>query len=102
MCGVFIDTVVESTCTRMITQLLTHSHSYSLIHSLTRSYTWLNSGVKGKTRLGLEFGKVENFPEWYSQVITKAEMIDYYDVSDLGTSQTTWIHLWLETRSALH
>ena len=32
-------------------------------------------------RLGLEAKKEENFPDWYSQVITKAEMIEYYDVS---------------------
>ncbi|XP_043604347.1 LOW QUALITY PROTEIN: bifunctional glutamate/proline--tRNA ligase [Bombus pyrosoma] len=35
----------------------------------------------GKTRLGLEAGKEENFFEWYSQIITKSGMIEYYDVS---------------------
>ena len=29
----------------------------------------------------MEVGKAENFSQWYSQVITKAEMIEYYDVS---------------------
>ncbi|KAG0418197.1 hypothetical protein HPB47_005035 [Ixodes persulcatus] len=38
-------------------------------------------GPKKVTRLGLEAKKEENLPEWYSQVITKAEMIEYYDVS---------------------
>ena len=33
------------------------------------------------SRLGLEVTKEENTSEWYSQVITKAEMIEYYDVS---------------------
>ena len=32
-------------------------------------------------RLGLELKKEENLSEWYSQVITKAELIEYYDVS---------------------
>uniref|UniRef100_A0A8D3AHW1 Bifunctional glutamate/proline--tRNA ligase n=1 Tax=Scophthalmus maximus TaxID=52904 RepID=A0A8D3AHW1_SCOMX len=32
-------------------------------------------------RLGLEAKKEENLADWYSQVITKAEMIEYYDVS---------------------
>ncbi|XP_003367590.1 proline--tRNA ligase, partial [Trichinella spiralis] len=32
-------------------------------------------------RLGLETTKEGNFSEWYSQVITKAEMIEYYDIS---------------------
>ncbi|XP_050528952.1 bifunctional glutamate/proline--tRNA ligase [Daktulosphaira vitifoliae] len=39
------------------------------------------SGVKKVTRLGLEAKKLENLPDWYSQVLTKGEMIEYYDVS---------------------
>ena len=39
------------------------------------------SGVKKQTRLGLEAKKEENLPDWYSQVITKGELIEYYDVS---------------------
>lgn len=37
--------------------------------------------VKKQTRLGLEATKEENLPDWYSQVITKGELIEYYDVS---------------------
>ncbi|KAJ8713866.1 hypothetical protein PYW08_007486 [Mythimna loreyi] len=40
-----------------------------------------SSGVKKVTRLGLEASKETDLPEWYSQVITKSEMIDYYDIS---------------------
>jgi len=36
---------------------------------------------KTGTRLGLEAKKQENFFDWYSQVITKSGMIEYYDVS---------------------
>lgn len=36
---------------------------------------------KKQTRLGLEVSKAENFSDWYTEVITKAEMIEYYDVS---------------------
>ncbi|GFW45776.1 hypothetical protein TNCV_4494971 [Trichonephila clavipes] len=39
------------------------------------------SSVKKVTRLGLEVKKEENLAEWYSQVLTKGEMIEYYDVS---------------------
>lgn len=39
------------------------------------------SGPKKQTRLGLEATKEDNLPDWYSQVITKGEMIEYYDVS---------------------
>ncbi|CAN2387448.1 Bifunctional glutamate proline--tRNA ligase [Pristimantis euphronides] len=38
-------------------------------------------GTKKQTRLGLEAKKEENLADWYSQVITKSEMIEYYDVS---------------------
>ncbi|KAI1895179.1 hypothetical protein AGOR_G00103630 [Albula goreensis] len=38
-------------------------------------------GPKKQTRLGLEAKKEDNLADWYSQVITKAEMIEYYDVS---------------------
>ncbi|KAL9891652.1 glutamyl-prolyl-tRNA synthetase [Glossina fuscipes fuscipes] len=36
---------------------------------------------KKQTRLGLEATKEDSLPEWYSQVITKGELIEYYDVS---------------------
>ncbi|XP_058813875.1 bifunctional glutamate/proline--tRNA ligase [Topomyia yanbarensis] len=39
------------------------------------------SGPKKQTRLGLEATKEDSLSEWYSQVITKGEMIEYYDVS---------------------
>ncbi|XP_017469914.1 PREDICTED: bifunctional glutamate/proline--tRNA ligase [Rhagoletis zephyria] len=39
------------------------------------------AGLKKQTRLGLEATKEENLPDWYSQVITKGELIEYYDVS---------------------
>jgi len=35
----------------------------------------------GVTRLGLEATKEGNLPDWYSQVLTKSEMMEYYDVS---------------------
>lgn len=40
-----------------------------------------DGGSKKVTRLGLEAAKETNLPEWYSQVLTKGEMIEYYDVS---------------------
>jgi bifunctional glutamyl/prolyl-tRNA synthetase len=36
---------------------------------------------KKQTRLGLEAKKEDNLADWYSQVITKGELIEYYDVS---------------------
>jgi len=39
------------------------------------------SGLKKVTRLGLEAKKEESLSDWYSQIITKSELIEYYDVS---------------------
>ena len=43
------------------------------------------SNSKGKfqkqSRLGVEVKKNDNFSEWYSQVIVKSELVDYYSVS---------------------
>ncbi|KAI1292291.1 Bifunctional glutamate/proline--tRNA ligase [Halotydeus destructor] len=36
---------------------------------------------KKQTRLGIENKKSENYADWYTEVITKAELIEYYDVS---------------------
>ncbi|XP_067018170.1 bifunctional glutamate/proline--tRNA ligase-like [Acropora muricata] len=41
----------------------------------------VDSSGKKITRLGLEAKKEENLSDWFSQVITKSEMIEYYDVS---------------------
>ena len=39
------------------------------------------SAAQKQTRLGMEAKKEESLADWYSQVITKAEMLEYYDVS---------------------
>ncbi|KAM6324331.1 bifunctional glutamate/proline--tRNA ligase [Aegotheles albertisi] len=51
-------------------------------------------GPKKQTRLGLEAKKEENLADWFSQVITKAEMIEYYDVSGCYVLRP-WAHaIW--------
>ena len=34
-----------------------------------------------QTKLGMSIKKEDNFSEWYSEVITRSEMVEYYDVS---------------------
>ena len=34
-----------------------------------------------KNTLGIEFKKEDDFAMWYQQIITKAEMVEYYDIS---------------------
>merc|ERR1711981_394078 len=38
-------------------------------------------GSQKVTRLGMEAKKEDNLADWYSQIIVKAEMLEYYDVS---------------------
>ncbi|KAG7207935.1 hypothetical protein KM043_009523 [Ampulex compressa] len=54
----------------------------STINELNKKETVKDLDVsKTGTRLGMEVKKEENFFEWYSQIITKSGMIEYYDVS---------------------
>ncbi|PXF46904.1 Proline--tRNA ligase, cytoplasmic [Gracilariopsis chorda] len=39
------------------------------------------AGVKGANRDGMEIKKSDDFGEWFSQLVTKTEMIEFYDVS---------------------
>ncbi|XP_059171364.1 bifunctional glutamate/proline--tRNA ligase-like [Physella acuta] len=50
--------------------------------------------IKKVTRLGLEATKEDNLSEWYSQVITKSEMIEYYDVSGCYILRPWAYNIW--------
>lgn len=39
------------------------------------------AGKKGANRDGMEVSKAEDFGAWYSQLVVKAEMIEFYDIS---------------------
>lgn len=43
--------------------------------------TLSTGGGQGTEMLGITAKKNENFSEWYSQIITRADMVEYYDVS---------------------
>ncbi|XP_026513474.1 bifunctional glutamate/proline--tRNA ligase isoform X3 [Terrapene carolina triunguis] len=51
-------------------------------------------GPKKQTRLGLEAKKEENLSDWFSQVITKSEMIEYYDVSGCYILRPWTFFIW--------
>ncbi|XP_063706944.1 bifunctional glutamate/proline--tRNA ligase [Culicoides brevitarsis] len=58
-----------------------------------------SAGNKKQTRLGLEARKEDNLPEWYSQVITKGEMIEYYDVSGCYILRQWSFAIWKAIRT---
>lgn len=53
-----------------------------------------DGGQKKVTRLGLEASKEDNLPEWYSQVLTKSELIEYYDVSGCYILRNWSFSIW--------
>lgn len=49
---------------------------------------------KGETKLKLTVKKTEDFGEWYSQIITKADMIDYFDISGCYVLKPHSFFIW--------
>ncbi|KAK8947116.1 hypothetical protein KSP39_PZI006746 [Platanthera zijinensis] len=50
--------------------------------------------VKKKTRLGLTFKKDVSFGEWYSEVVVKSELIEYYDISGCYNLRPQAMAIW--------
>lgn len=57
------------------------------------------SGAQKQTKLGVEAKKDENFSEWYTEVITKGEMIEYYDVSGCYIFRPLAFAIWEKIQS---
>ncbi|EPY35310.1 prolyl-tRNA synthetase [Angomonas deanei] len=49
---------------------------------------------KGETKLGIQNTIESNFSSWYTEVITKAEMIEYYDVSGCYIIRPWGYYVW--------
>lgn len=45
---------------------------------------------KGESKEGMDVGKEEDFPRWYNQVITKSELIEFYDISVRRCRPSGW------------
>jgi prolyl-tRNA synthetase len=43
--------------------------------------------IEGAALIGIDVAKEDDLGEWYQQVITKGQMISYYDVRTLGTAE---------------
>ena len=43
---------------------------------------------------GIEYTKEQNFSKWYSQVITKSELIEYYDISGCYILRPSSFYIW--------
>ena len=53
----------------------------------------------GISRLGLEVRKETNFVEWYSQILTRSELIEYYDISGCYILRPWAYEIWENVKS---
>ncbi|GKE32668.1 proline--tRNA ligase, cytoplasmic [Tanacetum coccineum] len=60
----------------------------------TRTAAKSAKGIKKETGLGLTNTKDGNFGDWYSEVVTKGEMIDYYDISGCYVLRPRTMFIW--------
>ncbi|KAH9589336.1 Aminoacyl-tRNA synthetase [Trypanosoma melophagium] len=59
------------------------------------------NGASGETKLGIMATRDENFSQWYTEVITKAEMIEYYDVSGCYIMRPWSFFIWSRVQKFL-
>ncbi|KAI8374687.1 uncharacterized protein BYT42DRAFT_577281 [Radiomyces spectabilis] len=52
--------------------------------------------VEDAHQMGIEYKKDVDFPKWYQQVLTKSEMLDYYDVSGCYILRPLAYNVWKE------
>lgn len=55
----------------------------------------------GVHELGIQYKKEDNFSHWYSQVITKSEMIEYYEISGCYIFRPLSFFIWENIQSCL-
>lgn len=55
-----------------------------------------SSKADNTIQIGIEFKKAEDFPRWYQQVLTKSEMLEYYDVSGCYIIRPWAFNVWKE------
>lgn len=54
----------------------------------------VSGGITTEEGLGISAKKMEDFSSWYTQVVTKAEMIDYHDISGCYILRPWSYHIW--------
>ncbi|ORC92715.1 putative prolyl-tRNA synthetase, putative,bifunctional aminoacyl-tRNA synthetase [Trypanosoma theileri] len=57
--------------------------------------------ASGETKLGIMAKREENFAQWYTEVITKGEMIEYYDVSGCYIMRPWSFFIWSRVQKFL-
>ena len=55
--------------------------------------------IEDAHQMGIEYKKEVDFSRWYQQVLTKSEMLDYYDVSGCYILRPLAYNIWKEITS---
>ncbi|KAJ5159712.1 proline--tRNA ligase [Penicillium canariense] len=55
--------------------------------------------VEGAALIGIDVSKEENFSDWYQQILTKGDMLDYYDVSGCFILKPASYFIWEEIQN---
>ncbi|RAH87732.1 prolyl-tRNA synthetase [Aspergillus japonicus CBS 114.51] len=55
--------------------------------------------IDGAALIGIDVSKEEDFPGWYQQVLTKGDMLDYYDVSGCFILKPASYSIWEEIQN---
>ncbi|VDM20391.1 unnamed protein product [Hydatigera taeniaeformis] len=67
--------------------------------SLSAKKTEESGGGKKQTRLGMEVKKEDDPAEWYTQVIKKSELLEYYDISGCYILRPWSYFIWSQIQS---
>lgn len=71
-----------------------HLSSIMTLSSANTSSTAAATLTEKMSLLGIEAKKTEDFNSWYTQVLLRAEMMDYYDVSGCYILRPWSFHIW--------
>ena len=52
------------------------------------------AGAADQHEAGIKYAKEQNFSQWYSQVITKSKLIEYYDISGSYILRPAAFFIW--------
>ncbi|CAL5873334.1 uncharacterized protein PFLUO_LOCUS7605 [Penicillium psychrofluorescens] len=55
--------------------------------------------IENAALIGIDASKSEDFPSWYQQVLTKGDMLDYYDVSGCFILKPASYFIWEEIQT---
>ncbi|KAI9727867.1 MAG: hypothetical protein M1834_007913 [Cirrosporium novae-zelandiae] len=58
--------------------------------------------IEGAALIGIDVAKEDDFPNWYQQVLTKGDMLDYYDVSGCYILKPASYFIWEEIQAYIN